>query len=189
MRNIARVVLWGLPPSFCAFVERAGRAGRDFKALGEAILIVPSSIYKAGTSEEELESELRSSTGTEEHTEAENRGEDIEDVLINAGIEVTGSEGIRISADHGEESDDEDGLNERKKTLKEANTHEARFLSMYVCTKHCRRKVWNRFFKNNEKRELQHVHQIFKLTHLVPSPTFISDNHVVPKTSRHALLR
>ena len=95
----------------------------------------------------------------------------------------------RSASPRGEESDDEDGLNERKKTLKEANTHEARFLSMYVCTKHCRRKVWNQFFKNNEKRELQHVHQIFKLTHLVPSPTFISDNHVVPKTSRHALLR
>lgn len=37
MRNISRVVLWALPPSFCALVQRAGRAARDFKKLGEAI--------------------------------------------------------------------------------------------------------------------------------------------------------
>lgn len=154
MRNVARIVLWGLPPSFCAFVQRAGRAGRDFSTLGEAILVVPSSVYKAGTSEQELEAELQSSTRAAEHTEAENRGDDIEEVLINAGIEVISSEGIRIRADRGEESDDEDGLPQKQKALKEANTHEARFLTMYVCTKHCRRKVWNRFFKNHEKREL-----------------------------------
>lgn len=48
MRNISRVVLWGLPPSFCALVQRAGRAARDFQMLGEAILIVSSNCIEEG---------------------------------------------------------------------------------------------------------------------------------------------
>ncbi|KAJ6604921.1 P-loop containing nucleoside triphosphate hydrolase protein [Mycena sp. CBHHK59/15] len=55
MRNIERVILWGLPPSFCALVQRAGRATRDFSKLGEAILIVPASVMKNRVSEEEIE--------------------------------------------------------------------------------------------------------------------------------------
>ncbi|TDL13145.1 P-loop containing nucleoside triphosphate hydrolase protein, partial [Rickenella mellea] len=48
MRNIDRVVLWGLPPSFCALVQRAGRAARDFSKLGAAILLIPPSVRKKG---------------------------------------------------------------------------------------------------------------------------------------------
>ncbi|KAG6807500.1 hypothetical protein H0H92_007260, partial [Tricholoma furcatifolium] len=38
MRNISRVILWGMPPSFCALVQRAGRAGRDLSTNAESIL-------------------------------------------------------------------------------------------------------------------------------------------------------
>jgi len=58
MRNIKRVVLWELPPSFCALVQRAGRAARDFSTLCEAILIVPQSVITKGTSEMEVEAAL-----------------------------------------------------------------------------------------------------------------------------------
>ena len=55
MRNIARVILWGLPPTFCSLVQRAGRAGRDLTTKGEAILIVPPGVLKDGSTEEDVE--------------------------------------------------------------------------------------------------------------------------------------
>lgn len=58
MWNIKCVVLWELPPSFCALVQRAGRAARDFDTLGEAILIVPSSIIAKGTTVSEVEAAI-----------------------------------------------------------------------------------------------------------------------------------
>ena len=58
MRNIKRVVLWEMPPSFCALVQRAGRAARDFHTLGEAILVVPQSVITKGTTEMEVEAAL-----------------------------------------------------------------------------------------------------------------------------------
>ncbi|KAG2111943.1 P-loop containing nucleoside triphosphate hydrolase protein [Suillus discolor] len=48
MRNIERVILWGMPPSFCALVQRAGRAARDVTKLGEAILIIPVQCAETG---------------------------------------------------------------------------------------------------------------------------------------------
>ena len=58
MRNIKRVVLWELPPSFCALVQRAGRAGRDLSTLGEAILIVQPSVITKGTNASEVEAAI-----------------------------------------------------------------------------------------------------------------------------------
>jgi hypothetical protein len=55
MRNIERVILWGLPPSFCALVQRAGRAAGDFGVLGDAVLIVPPSLIKKGLIVAEIE--------------------------------------------------------------------------------------------------------------------------------------
>lgn len=53
MRNIFRVVLWKLPPSFCALAQRSGRAVRDLDELGEAILFVPAKVLKDGLAEAE----------------------------------------------------------------------------------------------------------------------------------------
>lgn len=160
MRNIARVVLWGLPPSFCALVQRAGRAARDFTKLGESILIVPGSVVKNGTTEADLTASLNDVTsGNGEGAEAANRGQDVDEILAGAGIdlapgEALNDEGVRIQADAEEEPDVDGDLAQHQKKfkgMKDTNTHEARFLSSFVCTKSCRRKVWNIFFKNQEK--------------------------------------
>ncbi|KAJ7803225.1 P-loop containing nucleoside triphosphate hydrolase protein [Mycena olivaceomarginata] len=161
MRNIERVVLWGLPPSFCALVQRTGRAVRDLTRLGEAILIVPSSVLKNGVTE--LDVELGINTASKD-AESENRGTEEATDLALQGIEVTtGLEevsvtggGIRVSKD----SDEEDGEPEevkhkrRKKLSKDANSREARFLSRFVVTKKCRRKIWDEFFQNALKLQL-----------------------------------
>jgi hypothetical protein len=46
------VVLWGLPSTFCALVQREGWAGQDLSEPNEAILIVPASVLKDDVSEE-----------------------------------------------------------------------------------------------------------------------------------------
>ena len=86
MRNIKRVILWGLPPSFCALVQRAGRAARDFGILGEAIVIVPMSVISKGVTEMEVESALANAGG--DHTEAENQGEEEMEILAHNGIHI-----------------------------------------------------------------------------------------------------
>jgi hypothetical protein len=53
MRNIACVVLWGLPPTFCSLVQHAGRAGQDLTTHGESILIVPPGVLKDGSMEDD----------------------------------------------------------------------------------------------------------------------------------------
>ncbi len=104
MRNIKRVVLWELPPSFCALVQRAGRAARDFSTLGKAILIIPQSVITKGTTEMEVETAL-GEIELEAHTEAENRGEDELVSLENNGIQLMDDGGARLA----HESDEEEG--------------------------------------------------------------------------------
>ncbi|KIM79037.1 hypothetical protein PILCRDRAFT_90341 [Piloderma croceum F 1598] len=81
-----RVILWGLPPSFCALVQRAGHAARDFKMLGEAILIVPPTVLSKGITETEVESALTINVA-DESTEAENIGEE-ETEILDGGVRV-----------------------------------------------------------------------------------------------------
>lgn len=98
-------------------------------------------------------------------SEAENRSDDVDDVLANADLptgssaEVVGEEGIRVQAvEVGEGSELED-------------EREAKFLSMFVCTKSCRRKVWDAFFS--------YFH----------SPSPVPNNDVLPTPSEYAVLR
>ena len=163
MRKISRTILWGLPPSFCALVQRAGRAARDFSKLGEAIVIVPSSMVKNGTTDEEVLACLKE-MAEELRPEAENHGSDVEEILANEDItalpaEVVNEEGIRVQAVEGEEDfepEEEETVvtkSRKKKISKDTNMDEARFLSMFVCTNKCCRRVWDAFFKNDKKRE------------------------------------
>ncbi|EDR05878.1 uncharacterized protein LACBIDRAFT_302478 [Laccaria bicolor S238N-H82] len=164
MRNISHTILWGLPPSFCALVQQAGRAARDFSKLGEAILIVPSSVVKNGTTDEEVLACLKEMAELL-RPEAENHGSDVEEVLASEDItalpaEVVNEEGIRVQAVGGEEDfepEEEDTVaakSRKKKFSKDTNTYEARFLSMFVSTDKCRRHVWDAFFKNDKKLQL-----------------------------------
>jgi len=108
MRNVKRVVLWELPPSFCALVQRAGRAARDFNTLGEAILIVPQSVITKGTTQTEVEEALEAV-----HIEAENRGDDEVATLENNGIQLVDEGGVRVG--HQSEEEEEEEKKEEKK--------------------------------------------------------------------------
>jgi Lhr-like helicase len=95
MHNIAHVVLWGLPPSFCALVQRAGRAGHDFGTLREAILVVPPSVIKNGTKAAEVELAVQEAAND---AQAENCGDEEQEVLEQNGIEVTqGNEQVLVN--------------------------------------------------------------------------------------------
>jgi hypothetical protein len=172
MRNIKRVILWGVPPSFCALVQRAGRAARDFRTLGEAILIVPPSIMKKGLTEVEVALALEDAA---KEDEPENRSDETVVALVDQGIEVAGGNeeilvdegGVRAS--HGSD-DEEDGASKtrtqrRKKTSKDCNSREARYLTLFMCAERCRHGVWDEFFVNNKKRVYISSY-IFCVTHL-----------------------
>lgn len=161
LRNVVRVVLWGLPPTFCAFVQRAGRAGRDLSTLGEAILIVSKSTAKDGiTTDDAVELVIDSTTGAE----ALNR--EVEDVeLTETVVQVLDEQGIRLADD--EDSTDEQLTSEKakrtKKFGKDTNIRESHALTQYVTTKGCRRHIWDKFFGNNKKLQLEYgVNTTFK---------------------------
>lgn len=159
MRNIKRVVMWGLPPSFCALVQRAGRAGRDFNTLGEAILIVSAATIKKGITEAETEAAIaeaaeeaaREMDEDSQQLENDERGVEItngnEEVLVNEG-------GIRASRDDDDDGEDASTENTKKKRKKAAqgyNAREARYLSWYCSGLRCLREIWSEFFNNKNK--------------------------------------
>lgn len=159
MRNIQRVILWGLPPSFCTLVQRAGRAAQDLAQLGEAVLIISSVVRKSGIQGHDITSSLEVVVSSRE---PEDRGEDEVAALEIQGIEVThGREvvdvrggGARLASNHDEAI--EVPHNRGRKTGRSAhscNSLEARYLSKYANTPDCRRKVWDEFFLNRRKRE------------------------------------
>jgi hypothetical protein len=101
-----------MPPSFCALVQRAGRAARDFTVLGEAILIVPASLISKGVSDVEVESTL-SNNADNESTEAENRSDEAAELLASNGIQLAQGNkmvhvddgGVRVAQDSDDEGD------------------------------------------------------------------------------------
>jgi superfamily II DNA helicase RecQ len=140
--------LWELSPTFCAFVQRAGRAGRDFETLGGAILIVPKSVLKEGVSNENVNSGVSDAIID---AEALNR-EPEEAELTQTVVGVLDEEGIRVADDS--DSTDEESISKVKRTKKfgkDTNVREARALSEFVTTNDCRRKVWDDFFENGKK--------------------------------------
>ena len=164
MRNIKRMILWGLPPSFCALVQRAGRVARDFQMLGKAILIVPAATISKGVTEVEVELALKDHIGdNSQSAEAENRGEEEVETLANNGIQLaSGNEmvhvddgGIRVAHDSDDDEEEEERKEvtkkRKKKIAKDFNSREAHFLSLFVGTTKCRRLVWDDFFANHKK--------------------------------------
>ena len=110
MRNIQCVILWKLPPSFCALAQRSGRTVWDFDALGEAILFVPAKVLKDRITEEEAQ------VARQEAAEPQNQeGDDFvcglqEGLDVVAGQEVVVAEGgIQVEQDaEAEEEEPED---------------------------------------------------------------------------------
>ncbi|KIM82705.1 hypothetical protein PILCRDRAFT_70219, partial [Piloderma croceum F 1598] len=161
MRNIARVVLWGLPSSFCALVQRVGRTGCDFQTLGEAILIIPASVIKNGTKEAEVEQAVQDAV-TE--NQAENRGDDEQTSLEENGIELAGGNqevlvndgGVRVEHDDSEPEEETSGKTQCRRKLSKNNTNslEARYLTMFACAARCLCVIWDEFFNNSTKLQL-----------------------------------
>ena len=80
---------------FCAFIQQAGRAGRDFETLGEAILIVLKRVLKEGVSNEDVNSGV---SDTVIDAEALNR--ELEEAeLTQSVVGVLDEEGIRVADD------------------------------------------------------------------------------------------
>ncbi|KAI1783590.1 P-loop containing nucleoside triphosphate hydrolase protein [Ganoderma leucocontextum] len=173
MRNIERVVLWGVPPSFCALVQRAGRAARDLSKLGEAILIVPAKQLKETLSQDEVASALDSAVAearadtSSMSTQAQIRvdGEDIELAAADGdpsapedGSAVSGIRAERnVEPDDAEEtaSTGRSGTVRKKRSVVQCNTLEARYLTLFIQTEGCRRIIWDTFFQNQRKIQLK----------------------------------
>jgi superfamily II DNA helicase RecQ len=101
MRNVKHVILWGLPPSFCALAQCSGRAGRDFEKLAKAIVIVSNSIIEKGITEVDVGEGVGEATAD---AQSQNQGEDEMVTLEQYGIdldngnqEVYIAEGVRVA--------------------------------------------------------------------------------------------
>ncbi|KAF5326204.1 hypothetical protein D9611_000349 [Ephemerocybe angulata] len=157
IRSLKRVVMWQMPLSFCGLVQRAGRAARDMTQKGEAILIVSGATIAKGVSETQMSVALEE--GVLEH-ESENRAEDEEESLRNEGIAVgPGNElesveelGVRVGRTQAATKSKGKG----KRADERYNQHELSALNKYVSGECCRREVWNVFFGNERKLQLQY---------------------------------
>jgi superfamily II DNA helicase RecQ len=161
MRNIQRVILWGLPPSFCALVQRAGRAGRDFSVAAEAVLIVTPATMKKGISDAENLQMVRRTAG-EGESEIRNDEEletlQQEGIVIGEGnvlVSISDDAGIRVSHDTEEEEAQASSTKKGKRKRVDGTFHsqEAEYLNLYLCPR-CRHSTWNEAFKNHYKSKL-----------------------------------
>jgi hypothetical protein len=155
MRNIFRVVLWKLPPSFCALAQRAGRAVRDFDQLGEAILFVPAKVLKDGVAEEEarVAREAAAEPGNQEGDDPIPEPEEGVQVVAGQAVAITEG-GARVEQNaEAEDCDPEAGVKKKRKAARQSavDALEASFLSKFACATVCRRIIWDEYFKNNTK--------------------------------------
>lgn len=115
---------------------------------------MPAPVIKRGTSELEVASTLDDMEG-DTNPKAENLGDKEITVLEQNGIELARGNkqvlvndgGVRVAHDGDEDEDEHETKTARKKhTSKNFNSTEARFLSLFACTKDCHRKIWDKFF-------------------------------------------
>jgi len=171
MRNIKRVILWGVPPSFCALVQRCGRAGRDFSVNAEAILIAPANAFTKAATDADIGTAVYAATIAEE---ASNRNDEDDTILEANGVTVAhGNElvsieegGIRISRDlEDDTATDQPSTSSkqprRKKTPKDFSSREAHYLALYLQGTRCLRAIWNEFFNNTRKCECYNLNRLF----------------------------
>lgn len=169
MRNIERVILWKMPPSFCALAQRSGRAARDFEKLGEAILFVPAKLLKDGMAEEQARLtrvEAADPQNQEGETDQPPAGEPA-DFTQDEGLDVVGGQAVLIAeggarveqGNEGENAETEsaDTVTAKSKKKRKA-THisfadalGAKFLTRFACTTACRRIIWDEYFQNATK--------------------------------------
>jgi len=140
MCNIWRVILWGLPPSFCALAQCAGRVGRDFAMDAEAILIVSPTTFKEGLSEADIKEGLQRVLQSDE---GKNRNEEdtmdlaAAEVQLTEGSETVSIEEVGVHLAH--ESEEEDApasstVNKMrwKRTAQDFNSHKVKYMNLFV---------------------------------------------------------
>ncbi|KAL1665633.1 P-loop containing nucleoside triphosphate hydrolase protein [Schizophyllum commune] len=138
LRNIVRVYLYKKPKTFNAMVQKYGRCVRLPTELGECVLFVTKAMYRSyekGLAESAdialLQSDPDVGAGDEHDVDVD------EDVRIEKG------------------TDDDSALPTLKgKRLKSYAKRDEQYLIRYIGTKHCRRTVWDEFFDNANKRQL-----------------------------------
>ncbi|KAJ6610953.1 P-loop containing nucleoside triphosphate hydrolase protein, partial [Mycena sp. CBHHK59/15] len=140
MRNIFRVVLWKLPPSFCALAQRSGRAVRVFEQLGEAILFVPAKVLKDGFAAEEARV-AREEAAAPQNQEGEDfvpEPEDGVDIVAGQAV-VVGEGGARVEQNAEAEDADLEAVAavEKKKKRKAARQSAADAPRVRPVTKLC----------------------------------------------------
>ncbi|KAF5332724.1 hypothetical protein D9611_005316 [Ephemerocybe angulata] len=140
MRNIERVVMWGVPSTFCALAQRAGRAARNMSKDGEAILVVSKATAAKDANALEADIEGTAVDALEP------------DVMVGEGNQLVSLQegGARVSKDISQPKKPA----KRAKTKQNYNSREAKYLVHFVQGVVCRRKVWNEFFRNETKRQL-----------------------------------
>ena len=90
LRNIDQVILWGIPPTFCALVQGIGRAARDLTKLGEGILLVPKGIRRTGTSSTDVCSLQTQIADEEDISSTEDEGESDNQMEMENVVEASG---------------------------------------------------------------------------------------------------
>lgn len=166
------MIIWGLQQTFCALVQRIGRAGRNVEADAKAILIV-----NPKTADGKLTEDAVCKAVTIAAIEGEALDCPIEETEVNQAIEELDGEGVRIAAiDVSDDSDKEDipqvqtgSKRKRAKTGRGTDIHinETRVLLEYFLTKMCQRRVWNKFFGNEHKSKFYNFSMLRLLTPVV----------------------
>ncbi|KAJ6465254.1 P-loop containing nucleoside triphosphate hydrolase protein [Mycena vulgaris] len=180
MRNIERVIMWKMPPSFCALAQRSGRAARDFQKLGEAILFVPAKVLKDGIAEEQARL-VRAEASEPQNQEGEPDQAppaDPADAQPEEGLDLVGGQAVVIAeggarveqGNEAETADAETSEDATAKTAKKkrkaarmslADALEVKVLSSFACTTACRRIIWDDYFRNGEKGTFSELIRLF----------------------------
>ncbi|TDL17321.1 hypothetical protein BD410DRAFT_883828 [Rickenella mellea] len=163
MRNIFRIILWKLPPSFCALVQRSGRAARDFSCYGTAVLIVPPSIFDSGSSAAVKPAAINSESTVNQNSTVTDGALDnnANDGLLAEGLTIAPGRqlvhipegGLRVETvvEGAEIVEQPSAKKKGKKSMDAFAQLEEERLKEYVNTTECRWKVWNAFFENDRK--------------------------------------
>ncbi|TDL15505.1 P-loop containing nucleoside triphosphate hydrolase protein [Rickenella mellea] len=129
LRKVYRVACWKIPPSFCALVQRAGRAGRVQTEPAEFILFVPKS-YKRSKEYLEAQKALMKDKRSDEL-------EGLESSRDDTGV-VDGTAGTRKGG--------------QKRGL--AASKDQACMAKFIVTERCHWEPWDEFFQNERKRPI-----------------------------------
>lgn len=160
-KTIMRVLLWMRPRTFLSLVQKIGRAVRDRRQRGEAVLFITKAMYTRCCVELEL---LRAQHEEEADASASSDEEDNEEGPQD-----------RDAALQEQDSDDEEDVpaapakkrrrGGKKKALSPMELRDKRYFLEYITTTKCRRIPWNKFFGNKDKRRLSVAFPIGDVTY------------------------